>query len=128
MSRIRWITVNFFDVIEACRVWLLIHVLKPVKIFLLALPWLASLFLLALAGYRLGGLRLALLIALLTAACAVFGLWDKVMATLYLCGVSAIIACAIGLPIGILSARSHIADRIVTVVVDTLQTIPPSSI
>ena len=103
---IRWITVHFFDVIEAGRVWLLIHVLKPVKIFLLALPWLASLLLLTLAGYRLGGRRLALLIALLTAACVVFGLWDKVMTTLYLCAVSTVIACAIGLPIGILSARS----------------------
>jgi hypothetical protein len=30
--------VHFFDVIEAGRVWLLIHVLKPVKMFLLALP------------------------------------------------------------------------------------------
>ena len=80
--------------------------------------------LLTLAGYRLGGRRLALLIAILTAACVVFGLWDKVMTTLYLCAVSTVIACAIGLPIGILSARSHIADRIVTVVVDTLQTIP----
>ena len=121
---IRWITVHFFDVIEAGRVWLLLNVLKPVKMFLLALPWLASLILLTLAGYQLGGRRLALLIGLLTAACVVFGLWDKVMTTLYLCAVSTVIACAIGLPIGILSARSHVADRIVTVVVDTLQTIP----
>ena len=75
-----------------------------------------------LAGYRLGGRRLALLIALLTAACVVFGLWDKVMTTLYLCAVSTIIACAIGLPSASLAARMT-ADRIVTVG-RHLQTIP----
>ena len=123
-SGIRWITVHFFDAIEAGRVWFLLHVLKPVKLFLLALPWLSCLLLLGLAGLRLGGARLALVIALLTAACAVFGLWDKVMTTLYLCAVSTVIACAIGFPIGILAARSAIANRIITVIVDTLQTIP----
>jgi glycine betaine/proline transport system permease protein len=121
---IRWITVHFFDAIEAGRVWFLLHVLKPVKLFLLALPWLSCLLLLGLAGLRLGGARLGLLIALLTAACAVFGLWDKVMTTLYLCAVSTVIACAIGVPIGMLAARSAIANRIITVAVDTLQTIP----
>src|SRR6516162_6060431 len=83
-SGIRWITVHFFDVIEAGRVWFLLHVLKPVKLFLLALPWLSCLLLLTLAGLRLGGARLALVIALLTASCAVFGLWEKAMTTLYL--------------------------------------------
>jgi glycine betaine/proline transport system permease protein len=123
-SGIRWITVNFFDAIEAGRIWLLLNLLKPVKLFLLALPWLSCLLLLGLAGLRLGGPRLGLLIALLTGACAVFGLWDKAMTTLYLCAVSTVVACAIGLPIGILAARSAVADRIITIAVDTLQTIP----
>ena len=48
---------------------LLIHVLKPVKCLPAgASPGSARLILLTLAGYRLGGRRLALLIALLTAA------------------------------------------------------------
>ena len=123
-SGIRWITVSFFDAIEAGRTWLLLNFLNPVKLFLLHLPWVATLLLLALAAFRLGGARLAGLIAALTLACAVFGLWDKVMTTVYLCGVSTLIACAIGIPLGILSARSRLADRIVTVFVDTLQTIP----
>jgi glycine betaine/proline transport system permease protein len=123
-SGIRWITVHFFDAIEVGRVWLLLHVLKPVKLFMLAVPWVCWLLLLSLAGLRLGGIRLGLTIGLLTLATAVFGLWDKAMTTLYLCTVSTILACAIGFPIGILSARAEIARRIITVVVDTLQTIP----
>src|SRR3546814_777582 len=44
--------------------------------------------------------------------------------TVYLVGISTVVACAIGIPVGVLAARSQTADRIVTVIVDTLQTIP----
>jgi glycine betaine/proline transport system permease protein len=123
-SSIRWITVNFFDVIETGRTWLLLNVLNPVKLFMLHLPWVAVLLLLTLAAWRLGGARLALAIVLLTAACAVFGLWEKTMITVYLCGVSTVIACLIGIPLGMLASRSRAADRIITALIDTLQTIP----
>jgi glycine betaine/proline transport system permease protein len=121
---IKWITVNFFDALEAARVWLLVHILIPVKAALLALPWLAVIGLLGLAGLQLGGRRLGLLAIALTGFCAVTGLWEKTMITVYLCGISTLVACAIGIPLGILSARSTVADRIIGVVVDTLQTIP----
>jgi glycine betaine/proline transport system permease protein len=121
---IRWINVNFFDYIDAARAWLVQSILKPVKNFLLALPWLGVIALLGLAGLQLGGYRLALLVTGLTAFCAVSGLWDITVTTVYLVGVSSIIACAIGIPLGVLAARNDTADRILAVVVDTLQTIP----
>ena len=46
------------------------------------------------------------------------------MATVYLCGISAIIAALIGIPIGILCSRSDRVDRIVAPIIDTLQTMP----
>jgi glycine betaine/proline transport system permease protein len=55
---------------------------------------------------------------------AVVGLWTKAMVTLYLCGLSVIIACLIGIPIGIMAARNDRFHRIVSVVIDTLQTLP----
>jgi glycine betaine/proline transport system permease protein len=119
-----WITVHFFDAIEAFRTWLLLDVLNPVKLFLLALPWAGVLAMIALAGLQLGGLRLALLVAALTFFCAAVGLWEKTMTTVYLCGISSIIAAAIGIPIGVWAARSDRANRIITPVIDTLQTMP----
>jgi glycine betaine/proline transport system permease protein len=46
------------------------------------------------------------------------------METVYLCGISVLIACAIGIPTGILAARNERAHRIVRAIVDTLQTLP----
>ncbi|WP_245443342.1 ABC transporter permease [Labrys okinawensis] len=119
-----WITVHFFDVIETLRVGLLVYVLNPVRAFCEAIPWLAALVLLVLGGYRLAGWRLALLIGVLILFCASSGLWQKTMSTVYLCGVSAILAMLIGMPIGVWASRSDRVYRIIEPVVDTLQTLP----
>jgi len=88
------------------------------------LPWLGVALLLGFAGYRLGALSLALVVALLAAFCAVTGLWVQTMATLYLCGVAALIAALIGIPIGVWASRSSRVEKVVTPIIDTLQTIP----
>lgn len=46
------------------------------------------------------------------------------MISVYLCGISVVIASAIGLPIGIWAARRERVHEIVQVVIDTLQTLP----
>ncbi|MDP3896560.1 MAG: ABC transporter permease subunit [Mesorhizobium sp.] len=123
-SAVTFITVNFFDVIEAFRVTLILYVLNPVRAFCEGFPWLGAVFLLALAGWQLGGSRLAILVAALTAFCAATGLWEKTMATVYLCGISAFIACLIGIPLGLAAARSDRFERLITPVIDTLQVLP----
>jgi glycine betaine/proline transport system permease protein len=123
-ASIKWITIHYFDNIEAVRVWLLIHMLNPIKAFLLSLPWLSVVLLLFAAGLRLGGLRLGLLVLVLTLLIAVVGLWEKTIITVYLCGVSTGIACLIGMPIGVYASRNDVAERVINVVIDTLQTIP----
>jgi glycine betaine/proline transport system permease protein len=123
-SAVDWVNLNFFDTIEVVRTFLLLHFLNPVRAFLEGMPWLAATGLLALAGWRLGGAKLALLAACLTFFCAAVGLWEKTMATVYLCGIGAIISALIGIPIGVLGARSDTAHRIITPIIDTLQTLP----
>lgn len=119
-----WVTVNFFDTIEAFRVTLLLYVLNPVRSFCENFPWAGAVALLSLAAYQLSGARLALLIALLTTFCAAVGLWEKTMATVYLAGVSAMIAALLGIPLGLLAARSDRFEATITPIIDTLQTIP----
>ncbi|MFD1987492.1 ABC transporter permease [Mesorhizobium newzealandense] len=123
-AAVNWVTINFFDTIEAFRVALILNVLNPLRAFCEGFPWLGAVFLLGLAGYQLSGLRLAVLVAALTAFCAVTGLWEKTMATVYLCGISAFIACLIGIPIGLMASRSDRFEKIVTPVIDTLQVLP----
>ncbi len=123
-ASIKWITINYFDYIEALRVWLLVHFLNPVKAFLLSLPWLSVALLLAAAGLRLAGWRLAALVFALVTLIAAVGLWEKSIITVYLCGVSTLVAFLIGWPIGTYAARHNRAKRVIDVIVDTLQTIP----
>ncbi|ESZ63129.1 ABC transporter permease subunit [Mesorhizobium sp. L103C131B0] len=123
-AAVSWVTINFFDVIEAFRVALILNVLNPLRAFCEGFPWLGAVALLGLAGYQFGGLRLAAFVAALTAFCAVTGLWEKTMATVYLCGISAFIACLIGIPIGLMAARSDRFEKIVTPIIDTLQVLP----
>ncbi len=93
---VEWINVNFFDTLEAIKNALLLNLLIPFKRFLLELPWAGVAGLLALAGWRLGGLRLALLTGGLSFLIASPGQWEKAMITVYLCGISVVIACLIG--------------------------------
>ncbi len=119
-----WINVTYFDQLEAFRVWVLEHLLLPVKAFFFALPWPLAVGTLALAGWRLGGARLAALAGGLGLFIAATGLWEEAMTTLYLCGVSVVIAMGLGLPLGIWAAASDRAGRVIGAVVDTLQTLP----
>jgi len=121
---IDWITVNYFDALEIFRTGFLLHVLNPLRALFEGLPWFAVMGMLAYAGWRLGGWQLALLVAVLTTFCAATGLWVQTMATVYLCGVAALIAAVIGIPIGVLAAKNTRVAGIILPIIDTLQTIP----
>jgi len=123
-SVIQWINVNYFDQIEAVKAALLLNLLVPFKLFLLSLPWFGVCILFSFIGWSLGGWRLALLSGSLLALIAVTGQWQKAMVTVYLCGISVVIACLIGIPIAILTAERERAWRWIRAVIDTLQTLP----
>ena len=121
---IEWINVNFYETLEGAKTWLLFNLLIPVKRFLTTVPWPAVVAAAAIAGHWLGGWRLAALTGSLVLFMAVSGNWEKSMTTVYLCGVSVLIASIIGIPIGIWAAGNDRVHRVVQVVIDTLQTLP----
>ena len=121
---VRYININFFEVLESFKNFLLLNIMIPFKRFLLSLPWVVVVAMVGLGGWQLGGPRLGLLTACLASFIAFVGLWAKAMVTLYLCGLSVIIACLIGIPIGIMAARNERLHRVVSVIIDTLQTLP----
>ena len=119
-----WINIHLFDTIEAIKAWLLINLMVPIKRLLLGLPWPAVVAAVALAGWQLGGWRLGLQTACFALFIALSGNWLNATETVYLCGLSVIIACLIGIPIGVFAARDDRVHRVAQVVVDTLQTPP----
>jgi glycine betaine/proline transport system permease protein len=119
-----WINVNYFNTLEAMKNAVLTGVLIPVRRFLLSLPWLGVVLFIAAAGWHLGGARLAALVGALALLIAITGQWEKAMITVYLCGISTIIAMAIGIPVGIAVAERRRLWRGVQAIIDTLQTLP----
>ena len=53
-----------------------------------------------------------------------FGMWEDTMSTLAIISVATILCIAIGIPLGILMARSNRAQATITPVLDVMQTIP----
>ena len=121
---VKWVNINFFDQLEAVKVFVLLNILKPIKLFLLSLPWPGVFLLLALAGYQLGGPKLALLVVSLAGFILITGQWTKAMITVYLCGISVVIATMIGLTVGVFTTRYPKIKKSVLVFIDTLQTLP----
>ncbi|MGE0211463.1 MAG: ABC transporter permease [Parvibaculaceae bacterium] len=121
---VRWININFFDALEAVKSAVVLNVLVPFKRLLVGLPWLGVTGLLALAGFMLGGVRLALVIGTLCLFLAATGLWEKAMITVYLCGISVLFAAILGIPLGILAVEYPKFWPPLRAVIDTLQTLP----
>jgi glycine betaine/proline transport system permease protein len=120
----KYINIHYYDFLEGIKTSLLLNLMIPTKRFLLSLPWPVVIALLGLAGYSLKGWRLALLCMALAGFIVINGQWPKAMITVYLCGVSVILAALVGIPIGIMTSTRDRLWNFVKVVIDTLQTMP----
>ncbi len=121
---VRWVSKNLFAYIKPFRDGVTIWMLLPLRNFFLWLPWPTLIGLLGLAGWYLGGLRLALVPVFLFGFLALTGFWTPLMMTLYLVTSCTILSILIGIPLGIWSSRSPRAARVMMTVCDTLQTFP----
>jgi glycine betaine/proline transport system permease protein len=121
---VRWLNVNFFDTFEAIKTAILLSFMIPVKRFLLAQPWMFIVVCLTIAAFSIAGRRRAIISGLFALTIAFTGLWPPAMVSVYLTGVSVLLAVAMGVPIGIASGTRSRLWQFVEVVIDTLQTLP----
>lgn len=92
---------------------------------LLAAPWpiiIAIIAALAWAGSRSWKVTAGAVLAFL--AIGYFGMWEDTMATLAIISVATILCITIGIPLGILMARSDKMQALITPILDVMQTIP----
>ncbi|GAB3181254.1 proline/glycine betaine ABC transporter permease [Nesterenkonia halophila] len=78
----------------------------------------------ALLGWLLKNWRLGLLSVVLMAFIISVDQWDNAMSTFSLVAVAAAIALVLGIPVGILAARSNKVSNVVRPVMDLMQTMP----
>jgi len=91
---------------------------------LLALPWTVVVVLMAAIAYRSNGLGVAIFTVVAHLIIGVFGLWDATLKTMALMGVSVVIALGLGIPLGIVAARSQRFDNFLRPFLDAMQAMP----
>jgi glycine betaine/proline transport system permease protein len=123
-SLVAWLNVNFFDTFEAIKTAVLLNVLVPVKRFMLAQPWPWGIAIVTVAMWSIAGFRRAIIAGAFSLFIALTGNWEPAMVTVYLVGVSVVIAALIGIPIGIAAALNNRLWAVAQAVIDTLQTLP----
>ncbi|MBW0104658.1 proline/glycine betaine ABC transporter permease [Pseudonocardia sp. KRD291] len=99
-------------------------VVEAVTVVFTAPPWWLWLALLVVLALLVRGVGFAVFALLGFALVSSFDLWTETMETFGLVLVAALIAAAIGVPLGIWAARSRAASRSLRPVLDTMQTIP----
>jgi len=107
----------FFDPLLAFLVWF--------EKLLLATPWWLMIGIIALITFlaaRSWRLTVGVIIALFLIG--LFGMWENTMRTLGIITVSTLLSILIGIPIGILMARSDRTQMFVTPILDVMQTMP----
>lgn len=118
-----WLVPNFRPAFQAIQVPV-DYVLRNLETFLLMVPF--PLFLVSgvLLAWLVAGRGVALFTAIAIVTFDLLGLWDETMTTLAMI-LTAVIFCAIvGIPIGILAARSDRIAALIRPILDIMQTIP----
>lgn len=121
---ITWIGDTYYSQIKTLRDTTITYVMRPTKSFLLDVPWLGFIAVIAAVSYAIGGMRLSIMSACLLGFIAVTGYWDGAMVSLYLVLLAVILTLIVALPVGIWAGLSPRADHVITPIIDTLQTLP----
>ncbi|GIS93604.1 MAG: hypothetical protein CM1200mP22_08410 [Dehalococcoidia bacterium] len=120
---IDWLVVNgewFFDGINDN----LKIVLNELREFLVWIPWPVMISLIFIMGWRLGSMKIGIASALGMVLIGLVNLWEPAMVTIAIMAVSVSIAVILGIPIGILMARSNLFEIILRPILDAMQTMP----
>ncbi len=112
----RWI----FNPITDLLTWSVQHT----ETILLDLRWPGVVALIAAIGWRTGGVRAAIAGGAAMSGVGAVADFDLAMRTLAIMTVAVIIALIIGIPLGVVSAKSDRAERILRVLLDTAQVMP----
>jgi glycine betaine/proline transport system permease protein len=112
--------VGFFDVFTL----ILRTILNVAEKAMIETPWPLTVAVSVLTAWRLSGPQAAIFTSACLAYLGLFGFWEKSMSTLALVASSVLICVAIGLPLGILCAKSSRTKRLLEPVLDVMQTLP----
>jgi glycine betaine/proline transport system permease protein len=89
------------------------------------IPWPVMIVIIIAIAWRVAGTRVAIFAAASLLVLGALGLWSEGMSTLALITTAVFISVLLGLPLGIVAAKSDTVDSIIRPILDGMQTIPP---
>ncbi|MCB0998558.1 MAG: ABC transporter permease subunit [Acidimicrobiales bacterium] len=119
-SNTSWLFTGVFNPLSDAIAWCV----ESVQWVLRGLRYPGVLALTGAIGWMTGGVRAAVSGVLAVLGVAVLGVWDPAMVTLSIMLTAVAIALLIGVPLGIWTARSDRAERVVRTFLDTAQVMP----
>jgi glycine betaine/proline transport system permease protein len=118
-----WIVANFREAFQQIRMPIDAS-LTLVEHALQSTPALIMIALFGMAAWQISGRRLALGTVASLALIGFLGVWPQAMTTLSLVITSVVFCLVIGLPLGILAARSERLEKVLRPILDAMQTTP----
>jgi glycine betaine/proline transport system permease protein len=118
-----WFTEAFRPVFRAIT-YVMTGPMKAMRTIIEWLTWPSVIVIGAALGLAAGGWKLGVFCGLSLLYIVVAGYWDKTAVTLSLLTISAPVAITAGLFLGIWSWRSRVADRLISPLLDFMQTVP----
>jgi glycine betaine/proline transport system permease protein len=122
-STLNYLVHNFREFFRAIR-WPIDQVLNGFEFILQSIPPSIGILLSSLLGWQVAGARMGWLCAITLTLLGLIGVWSESMTTLALVLTSVFFCAVIGVPLGILSARSDRLEKVVRPVLDAMQTLP----
>ncbi len=98
--------------------------LSFIETMFVATPWPVVALAAVLLAWRLSGQRAMIFAAAGLAYLGLFGFWEKSMATMALIATSVVICVVIGIPLGVICAKSRRANAVLEPILDIMQTLP----
>ncbi len=120
---IQWLVTNFRPFFQGLR-WPVDKTLTAVEALFQSIPPLVFLIALALIAWQLAGRRVAAMTTLWLIFIGLIGAWEGAMTTLSLVVTAVLFCILVGLPLGILAARSDGFEKIMRPALDAMQTTP----
>lgn len=120
---VNWLLINlegFFDAISRT----ILSIFNAVEWVLNILPWWVVIIALFYAGWKLYNLKTGIVLSAMLFCIGLFGLWDLMIYTLVIVIISVMVSLVLGLPVGILMAKSNPAKQIILPILDAMQTMP----
>src|SRR5690606_16852159 len=119
-----WLVPNFRPFFRAIQ-WPITQVLEGLDAFLQAVPMVVFTLAMGAIAWRTAGRGVAIFTLLALSFVDMIGLWPETMTTLAMVVTAVIFCTIIGVPLGILAARSDGFLAVLRPLLDLMQTIPP---